>query len=149
MAALTTAAGLVMLVEDDPGDADLLRLALRRGGYATPVLWCAGPDEAFDILYRRGRHATAASPHPAVILMDLKMPGMNGIEATRKLRADAALACIPVVVFTSSNDPADVALAYAAGANSYVVKPVGSVEYNATVVGLARYWLDLNVTCQN
>lgn len=146
MATLSTTTRLVLLVEDDPGDADLLRLALRRGGYASPVLWCGGPDEAFDVLYRRGRHAAAAGPRPAVILMDLKMPGMNGIEATRTLRADAALAHIPVVMFTSSSDPADVAGAYAAGANSYVVKPVGSLEYNAAVAGLARYWLDLNMT---
>lgn len=145
MAALTSPAGPVLLVEDDPGDADLLRLALRRGGHVGPVLWCAGADEVFDALHRRGRHAAAPRGRPAVILMDLKMPGMNGIEATRALRADADLAHIPVVMFTSSSDPADVALAYAAGANSYVVKPVGSAEYNAVVAGLAHYWLGLNV----
>lgn len=137
---------VVLLVEDDPGDADLLSLALRRSGLKTTLVWCSSGPEALDALTGRGRYAADPPPRPAVILMDLKMPGMNGIEAARAVRGEAALNGVPVVMFTSSRDPGDVAQAYAAGASSYVVKPVHSGQYTDAVATLARYWVGYNLT---
>jgi CheY-like chemotaxis protein len=135
----------VLLVEGDPLEAELLLRPLR--GLAEPALIGHARDgeEALDYLLGRGafRHRLGG-PLPRLVLLELKLPRIDGVEVLRTLRASPRTATVPVVVLTSSADPREVAQCYQAGANSCVRKPVDFHEFAETITLLGRYWLRLN-----
>ena len=134
----------ILLVEDNSLDAELTIRALKHGGLANKVLWVTDGQQALDYLFRRGSYADRDETAPRLVLLDLKMPRVDGIEVLRAVKADERTRQIPVVVMTSSQEEKDVARSYQLGVNSYVVKPV---DFNA-FADLARqagfYWLAIN-----
>lgn len=131
----------VLLVEDSATDAELTLRTLRRRA-ACDVHWVQDGVEALSAL-RAATEGGLTSP-PRLVLLDLKMPRLDGHEVLRALKADPATRAIPVVVFTSSREPRDLARAYAEGANSYLVKPVDGAQLDAVLTQLGSYWLRLN-----
>jgi two-component system response regulator len=136
----------LLLVEDSALDAELTTRALKAGGLANRLHWVKDGQEALDFLFRHGEYAGRSESVPRLVLLDLKMPRVDGIEVLKAIKADERTRRIPVVVMTSSQEEKDVAQSYDLGVNSYVVKPV---DFNA-LVELARqagyYWLAINRT---
>jgi CheY-like chemotaxis protein len=136
----------ILLVEDNALDAELTMRALKNGGLANKLLWVKDGQEALDFLFRSGDYAGREDTIPRLVLLDLKMPKVDGMEVLKAVKADEKTRRIPVVVMTSSQEEKDVAQTYDMGVNSYVVKPV---DFNA-LAELARqagyYWLAINRT---
>jgi CheY-like chemotaxis protein len=133
-----------LVVEDSPEDFETTERAFRRAGLRNRMLRCATGDEALDFLHRRGRYADpSASPRPSIILLDLNLPGTDGRDVLIEIKAAEALARIPVVVLTTSADHRDVSACYAAGANSYVQKPVDLDVFTQAIRRLSEYWFDV------
>jgi two-component system response regulator len=136
----------ILLVEDNAVDAELTMRALKSGKLANKVTWVKDGQEALDYLFRRGEFEKREDMPPRLVLLDLKMPRVDGIEVLKVIKADERTRRIPVVVMTSSQEESDVAQSYALGVNSYVVKPV---DFNALaeLAGKAGYyWLAINKT---
>lgn len=134
----------ILLVEDDARDLELTIAALADQNLVTETVAVHDGAEALDYLYARGLHARREPGLPAVVLLDIKMPRLTGIEVLRAMRADPALRAIPVVMLTSSREEADLKDSYALGVNAYVVKPVTLAEYLDTVRHLAYFWGVIN-----
>jgi CheY-like chemotaxis protein len=134
----------VMLVEDNPNDVELTLTALREAHLANEIVVKNDGEQALDYLLRRGRDAGRTGAQPAVILLDLKMPKVDGHEVLRQIRADAELRLIPVVVLTSSREEKDLFESYDNGANAYVVKPVDFDEFITAISKLGVFWALLN-----
>jgi two-component system response regulator len=135
----------ILLVEDNPDDEDLALRAFQRGDVTNPVAVARDGIEALDYLLGTGVHAGRdVSVQPAVVLLDLKLPRMDGFGVLRQIRADARTQCVPVVMLTSSREDEDVLECYRLGANSYVHKPLDFTEFVSAVRQLALYWLLLN-----
>jgi CheY-like chemotaxis protein len=134
----------ILLVEDSPEDAELAMRGLKEYRLANEVLHVRDGVEALDYLYRRGAFAHRPEGHPALVLLDLKMPRLDGTEVLRQLKADPDLQMIPVVVMTSSREDGDLQRAYALGANAYVVKPVKFHEFVDAVKQVGSFWGVLN-----
>jgi CheY-like chemotaxis protein len=134
----------ILLVEDSPADAELAMRALAEYRLANEVLHVRDGVEALDYLYRRGAFAQRPEGHPALVLLDLKMPRLDGTEVLRQLKADPELQMIPVVVMTSSREDVDLHRTYALGANAYVVKPVKFHEFVDAVKQVGSFWGVLN-----
>jgi CheY-like chemotaxis protein len=136
----------ILLVEDNALDAEMSMRALKNGGLANRLRWVKDGQQALDYIFRRGDYAQRQEDYPRLVLLDLKMPRVDGIEVLKAIKADERTRRIPVVVMTSSQEESDVAQSYELGANSYVVKPV---DFNA-FIDLARqagyYWLAINRT---
>jgi CheY-like chemotaxis protein len=132
----------ILLVEDNPCDAELALRALKIWHSANHIVWVKDGAEALDLLL--GANGNGPAPKPKVILLDLKLPKVDGLEVLRQLKAATSTRTIPVVLLTSSREERDVARAYDLGANSYIVKPVGFDSYSEVVSQLGRYWLTLN-----
>ena len=137
----------VMVIEDSPEDFEATRRALARGGLANPLVHCTTGDEALEYLFPAAVDGTDrpshATPQPGLILLDLNLPGTDGREVLARVKADAALRVVPVVVLTTSTDERDVAGCYRAGANSYIQKPVDLPGFRAAMKTLRDYWLDV------
>lgn len=132
----------ILLVEDEWSDADLCMRALSRNRVANQVSWVKDGAEALDFLFARGRFAGRdVADTPRVILLDLKLPKVDGFEVLRELRADARLKTIPVVVLTSSAEERDVLETYELGVNSYVTKPLDFESFQRVVEDLGMYWV--------
>ena len=137
----------VLLVEDNPNDAELTLNALRRRHLADHILHVQDGEEALEFLRREGRYAGQETEHALkVVLLDLKMPKMDGLKVLRAMKSDPCIREIPVVMLTSSREDRDLDEAYRLGANSYIVKPVEFDNYSETVSELGHYWLSLNQT---
>jgi two-component system, response regulator len=137
----------ILLVEDSPEDRELAIHALGKGDFRGRVEQAKDGVEAIDRLFCRGQWADRNPDDlPRVVLLDLKMPRVDGIEVLRELKASERLANVPVVMLTSSAEASDIATCCALGVNSYVVKPVDIDEYFRTVVDVGRYWVLLNRT---
>jgi two-component system response regulator len=135
----------ILLVEDNPDDVDLTLRAFRRAGITRPVDVATDGVEAVDYLFAQGAFAhRAGAPLPAVVLLDLKLPRLDGHEVLRRIRSDARTRLLPVVILTSSLEEADLLRGYSGGANSYVRKPVSYTEFVEAARQLGVYWLDLN-----
>ncbi len=134
----------ILLVEDDPNDADLTMRALSSNGARTGLTWTKDGSEALACLHRQGEFIRRRDDNPALVLLDLKMQKVDGKDLLRNIKADPALKGIPVVVFTSSNQQADVALCYELGANAYVVKPLEFHGYAAALVNIYDFWMRVN-----
>ncbi len=137
--------GTILLVEDNPMDEELTLRALARSNIMNPVVVARDGVEALDYLFARGVHANrndTAAIH--LVLLDLKLPKVDGLEVLRALRADERTRHLPVVVLTSSSEDRDLISSYRLGANSYVQKPVDFAEFVEAVRQLGLYWLILN-----
>jgi CheY-like chemotaxis protein len=134
----------ILLAEDNANDADLAMRALSADQLPSEVVLAGDGAEALDCLHRRGAFQSRDVDLPAVVLLDLKMPNMDGLEVLRQIKHAAALKNIPVVVFTSSRERIDLARAYQWGANAYVVKPVGFKEFLAVLQNIKKFWLMVN-----
>ena len=134
----------VLLAEDNPNDAELTIAALRESKLVSPIIVVPDGAEALDFLYRRGKHAGRNNGPPALILLDLKMPKVDGLEVLRAIKTDPQLRVIPVVMLTSSREEADLTRSYASGANAYVVKPVEFDEFMHTVCDVGLFWGRVN-----
>lgn len=134
---------LILVVEDSDEHFEAIRRAFQRTGITNPVHRCGDGDEALDYLLRRGAYAEAASaPRPAVVLLDLNLPGTDGRDVLDHIKTVNDLKEIPVVVLTTSSNPADVRLCYRTGAAGFIIKPVRFDEFLKTVENLKGYWLD-------
>jgi CheY-like chemotaxis protein len=135
----------ILLVEDSPRDTELVLAALAENHLANEVVSVSDGAEALDYLYRRGQYAGRSNGQPAIILLDLKMPKVDGTEVLRQVKGDADLKVIPVIVMTSSREEQDLLRTYQLGANAYVVKPVKFTEFMAAVTKLGAFWAIVNV----
>ena len=135
----------ILLVEDNPSDAELCMRALKKHGLANNVVWVKDGPEALDFLFRTGAYAeTPDNLKPKVILLDLQLPKVSGMEVLRRLKEDVRTRTIPVAVFTSSKENRDLAECYQLGVNSYIHKPVEFEQFMDAVANLGLYWLVVN-----
>ncbi len=134
----------ILLVEDDPRDVELTLAALEEYHLANKVVVVDNGVEALDYLYRRGKYKTRARGNPVVVLLDLKMPKVNGLEVLKTIKADEYLKVIPVVVLSSSRETPDLVECYKHGVNAYVVKPVDFAEFMKAVKQLGIFWAAIN-----
>jgi two-component system response regulator len=138
---------VILLVEDNPDDEELTRLALAKSKVANSIVVARDGAEALDFLFCTGSYAGRdASIMPTVMLLDLKLPKIDGIEVLRRVRADERVCMLPVVVLTSSREEQDIVASYRLGANSYIRKPVDFEQFTGAVRQLGLYWLLLNET---
>ena len=134
----------ILLVDDSPRDTELILEALSASNLANEVLSLGDGAEALDYLYRRGQFADRGNGQPIVVLLDLKMPKVDGIEVLRQVKGDPDLKLIPIVVMTSSREEQDLIDTYQLGVNAYVVKPLKFNEFVAAVAQLGAFWGVLN-----
>jgi CheY-like chemotaxis protein len=136
--------GRILVVEDDPRDVELTLTALDEYKLANEVVVVRDGKEALDYLYCREQFASRPTESPAIILLDLKLPKVNGLEVLQKIRSDERLKMIPVVVLTSSQEEKDMLASYQLGVNAYVVKPVNFSEFLNAVKELGMFWAIIN-----
>ncbi len=135
----------MLLVEDNPRDAELTIRALKKHDLADHLFHVTDGAEALDFIFTRGKYKDMKTGHPLkVILLDLKLPKLNGLEVLRTLKTDQQTQMIPVVIVTSSTEDPDMQTAYHLGANSYIVKPVQFDAFIEAMMRLGRYWLMVN-----
>ena len=134
----------ILLAEDDPRDVELTLKGLAELRLANIVSVVTNGEEALDYLHRRGKFSDRAEGMPAVILLDLKMPLVSGLEVLQEIKADELLRRIPVVVMTSSREDCDLEECYRLGVNAYVVKPLGFIEFVEAVKTVGLFWAVLN-----
>jgi len=132
------------MVEDDPKDVELTLTALEEYNLANEIIIVGDGDEALDYLYKRGVFETRTADNPAVILLDLKLPKVNGLEVLQQIKSDEKLRMIPVVVLTSSKEETDMVASYKLGVNGYVVKPVDFHEFVNAIRELGVFWAIIN-----
>ena len=135
----------ILLVEDNPRDAEMITRAIRKQNIANPLSVVEDGAEALDFIFCRGAYANRnISSPPKVVLLDLKLPKVDGLEVLKAIKADERTRTIPVVIVTSSKEDPDIKAAYALGANSYVVKPVGFDAFLDAMSSPGLYWLLMN-----
>ena len=137
--------GRILLVEDDDRDVELTMNALEEYNLANEVFVTRDGEEALDYLYCRGKYNSRSSDNPAVLLLDLKLPKVDGLEVLRQVKSDDNLKMIPVVVLTSSREEKDLVASYRLGVNAYVVKPVDFHEFVNAIKELGAFWAVVNV----
>ena len=134
----------ILLVEDNPKDIELTLAALEQSQLANEVIVLRDGAEALDFLYRTGAYEGRNSSDPAVVLLDLKLPKVDGLEVLAKVKGDPALRPMPVVMLTSSREESDLVRSYELGVNAFVVKPVGFREFFDAIQDLGVFWAVLN-----
>jgi CheY-like chemotaxis protein len=139
-----TAIGRILLAEDNANDVELVLNALEQNHLANEVIVVRDGAEALDYLFRRGAYANRLEGLPVVVLLDLKMPKVDGLEALRQIKSDPTLKRIPIVMMTSSREEQDLLRSYELGVNSYLVKPVRFQQFVEAVKSLSVYWVLLN-----
>jgi CheY-like chemotaxis protein len=139
-----SAFGRILLVEDDPKDVELTLTALEEYHLANEVVVTRDGEEALDYLFRRGTFTTRSNDNPAVLLLDLKLPKVDGLEVLQQIKSNENLRVIPVVVLTSSREERDVLASYKLGVNAYVVKPVDFHEFVNAIRELGIFWAIIN-----
>ena len=136
--------GRILIVEDDPRDVELTLTALEAYNLANEVIVTRDGEEALDYLYCRGNFNTRTGDNPAVLLLDLKLPKVDGLEVLQQIKSDEQLRMIPVVVLTSSREERDMVASYTLGVNAYVVKPVDFHEFVNAIKELGIFWAVIN-----
>jgi CheY-like chemotaxis protein len=140
-----TSAIEILLVEDNPADAEMTLRALRRNNLANRVHWVKDGEEALEYMFCTGAYAGRSQAGvPKLVMLDIKMPKVDGIEVLRRLKAEPATRAVPVVIMTSSNEERDVMETYKLGVNSYIVKPVEFDAFLETVAKIGLYWVITN-----
>jgi len=134
----------ILMVEDDPRDVELTLTALEDYKLANEVVVCRDGQEALDYLYSRGKFSDRVNENPAVMLLDLKLPKVDGLEVLQQVKSDERLRMIPVVMLTSSHEEKDMMQSYKLGVNAYVVKPVDFHEFVNAVKELGVFWAVIN-----
>ena len=134
----------ILLVEDSPNDLELTLAALEQSQLANEVIVARDGAEALDFLYRRGAYANRTTQDPAVVLLDLKLPKVDGLEVLAAVKGDAALRAMPIVMLTSSREESDLVRSYSLGVNAFVVKPVDFKEFFEAIRDLGVFWAVLN-----
>ena len=140
----TNKLGRILMVEDDPKDVELTLTALEEYNLANEVIVTRDGEQALDYLYCRGEYKTRSSGNPAVMLLDLKLPKVDGLEVLKQIKSDGKLRMIPVVVLTSSKEEKDMVASYKLGVNAYVVKPVDFHEFVNAIKELGVFWAVIN-----
>jgi DNA-binding response OmpR family regulator len=136
--------GRILLVEDDPKDVELTLTALDEYNLANEVIVASDGQEALDYLFYRGNFMKRSGENPAVLLLDLKLPKVDGLEVLQQVKSDEKLKMIPVVVLTSSHEEKDMIASYKLGVNAYVVKPVDFHEFVNAIKELGVFWAVIN-----
>jgi len=136
--------GQILLVEDNLNDIELTTAALQQNHLVNEIVVTRHGGEALDYLYRRGPYQDRERGNPIVVLLDLKMPKVDGLEVLRQMKGDPSLRIIPVVMLTSSREETDLVKTYRLGANAYVVKPVGFEQFADAIRQLGIFWAVLN-----
>jgi CheY-like chemotaxis protein len=136
--------GRILMVEDDPKDVELTLTALEDYNLANEVVVTRDGQQALDYLHCRGEYKTRSKDNPAVMLLDLKLPKVDGLEVLRQVKSDSDLRVIPVVVLTSSKEEKDMVASYKLGVNAYVVKPVDFHEFVNAIKELGVFWAVIN-----
>src|SRR6266403_2452545 len=136
--------GRILIVEDDPNDVELTLTALEEYNLANEVIVTRDGEEALDYLYCRGNFSARSNDNPAVLLLDLKLPKVDGLEVLKQIKSDEKLKMIPVVVLTSSHEEKDMVASYSLGVNAYVVKPVDFHEFANAIKELVVFWAVIN-----
>jgi len=132
----------ILLIEDNPEEAELTIRSLRKQNLANKLLHIDDGAEALDVIFSKGKYADNKTPlHPKLILLDLKLPRVDGLEILRHIKADEQTKLIPVVVLTSSKEESDIIESYRLGVNSYIVKPVNFDSFTKSVSELGLYWV--------
>jgi two-component system, response regulator len=135
----------ILIVEDEEAHAQLTLRAIRKSGNANHVDIVGDGEQALDYLFNRGAYADRSKyPHPGLVLLDIKLPGIDGLEVLKQIKAHPELRKIPVIMLTTSQREEDVARAYGSYANSYLTKPVGFKEFEEKIGQLDFYWMILN-----
>ena len=134
----------ILLVEDNPNDLELTLIALSKSQLANQVVVMRDGAEALDYLHRRGEHAGRVVGNPAVVLLDLKLPKVDGLEVLKDIRGSDKLKALPVVMLTSSKEEQDLVRSYELGVNAYVVKPVDFSDFVRAISDLGVFWAVLN-----
>lgn len=134
----------ILLVEDSAADAEMTQRTLRKKGIANHIVWVRDGIEAVDYLFCTGPHAGRDSGHPKMVLLDLKMPRMDGLQVLARMKQDPRTRAIPVVMMTSSREEGDLLASYELGVNSFVVKPVDFHAFAETVSQVGMYWMLAN-----
>jgi len=136
--------GRILLVEDDPKDVELTLTALEEYNLANEVIVARDGEEALEYLYSRGKFKTRSSGNPAVMLLDLKLPKVDGLEVLKQIKSEEKLRMMPVVVLTSSKEEKDMVASYKLGVSAYVVKPVDFHEFVNAIKELGVFWAVIN-----
>ncbi len=139
----------ILLVEDTATDAEMTMRALRKKGLGDRLMWLKDGSEALDFLFLTGEFAGRRMSRPKLIMLDVKMPKVDGIEVLRRIMQDESLRTIPVVMLTSSAEETDIIESYRLGANSYIVKPVEANEFIRVVTEAGQYWTLMNRTANS
>ncbi len=134
----------ILLAEDSAADAEMAIDALREANLANPIVHVEDGVEAMEYLHRKGRFADRSDEDPAVLLLDIKMPRMDGLEVLQRIRADERLRRMPVVILSSSREESDLVRSWNLGVNAYVVKPVDIDQFFAAVKTLGKFWAVIN-----
>jgi len=146
MTAADQAQGPLLLVDDSADELLLMQMGLKRAGIEVPQVVVSSGHEALDYLFARGKYAGRdTSVQPRLVLMDLHMPGKSGVDTLREIRANPATAKIKVVIFSSSEDPAEIVGAHDEGANSYLCKPLSVTGMQSTIKQLRKFWLHIDL----
>jgi DNA-binding response OmpR family regulator len=140
----TNKLGRILLVEDDPKDVELTLTALEDYNLANEVIVVRDGEEALEYLYSRGKFKTRSSDNPSVMLLDLKLPKVDGLEVLKQIKSEEKLRMVPVVVLTSSKEEKDMVASYRLGVNAYVVKPVDFHEFVNAIKELGIFWAVIN-----
>jgi CheY-like chemotaxis protein len=135
---------LLLIVEDSDEDFEALQRFLGRSSMTIPIQRCVNGEQALAFLYRTGSYGDRQSaPRPGLIILDLNLPGTDGREVLRRIKEDHKLKMIPVVVFTTSNNPKDIEVCYQYGVNSYIVKPINFAQLKRDIQMLVEYWFEI------
>ena len=134
----------ILLVEDSGADAEMTMRTLKRRGIANDIVWVRDGVEALEYLFCEGEYAGRASGDPKLVMLDIKMPRMDGLQVLEKLKRDPRTQRIPVVMMTSSREEFDLLASYTLGVNSYVVKPVDFDAFASIVAQVGMYWMIAN-----
>jgi CheY-like chemotaxis protein len=134
----------ILLVDDDPNDVTLMKSALEDAHFGNQIVVAEDGEEALNYLFRKERFAEINDNLPVFILLDIKMPKMDGIDVLKIIRKDPSFDNVPIIMMTSSRDTSDLEECYKSGANSFVVKPVNIIEFIQVVKEVGKYWVIIN-----